>query len=308
MDAVLGTFFWASAVAIGVPLLLAGLGELIAERAGVFTVGLEGFLLAGAFAAVAVSAVGVRGWGAVLTAGAVVAGLGALYGLVVVYARADQVVVGIGVNLVVLGLTSMFRRQWFPHGMPSADTSGLADVPVPALASIPWVGPVLFDQSPLVYLAYLLVPVAGVVLWRTRWGLQVRAVGDSADAAAAHGLPVLRVRFVAMVVNGFLGGLAGAALVLLQAGGTFVDGMVNGRGYLVLALVMFARWRPGWAAVVAVVFGAADTLQYIGQSIVGDQVPSALFLMAPFVLALVAWVALGSRFRGIGDLGRPYLG
>lgn len=307
MEAVLGIFFWSSVVGLAAPLLLAALGETVAQRAGLFTIGIEGFMLAGAFAAVAGAIV----FGSAL-AGLVVAlgaglGLGAVYGLLVTYSRADQVVVGIGFNLVVLGLTSMLRRIWFPGGMSASATGELVAWPIPVLSDIPWLGGVLFDQSPAVYLAYVLVPVTSWILWRTRAGLQIRSAGDGALAASAQGIPVLRLRLVVMTVNGGMGALAGAVLVMVFAGGVFVDNISGGRGYLVLALTMFARWLPWRVLVGAIVFGAADALQYVGQTIVGDAVPPALFLMAPYVLALLVWLLMSGRVRGPRDLGLPLL-
>lgn len=307
MEALLGVFFWSSVVGLAAPLLLGALGETLAQRAGLFTIGLEGFMLAGAFVSVA---------GAVLTGNAVAgllfgAVMGAVLGLayagLVVYARADQVVIGIGFNLVVLGLTSMLRRLWFPGGMTAPDVSALSGWRIPLLADIPWVGDVLFAQSPAVYLVYLLVPVTSWVLWRSRWGLDLRASGDGAIAAAAQGVPVLRTRAFAMILNGALAGTAGGILVLVFSGGAFVDDITAGRGYLVLALTMFARWRPVRVMAGAVAFGVADALQYIGQMIIGDAVPPALFLMAPYLLALLAWLLMSRGARGPADIGVPLL-
>lgn len=307
MGGILGIYFWSSVVGLAAPLLLASLGETLAQRSGLFTIGIEGFMLGGAFTSVAVgvwTGNAVAGLFAGLAAGAV---LGAVYALLVVYARADQVVVGIGFNLVVLGLTSLFRRTWFEGGMTVPDQSSLAAWDIPGLSQIPWIGGVLFSQSPVVYVVYLLVPVTSWVLWRSRWGLEMRAAGDGAIAASAQGIPVLSVRFWTMVVNGALCGTAGAILVLVEAGGVFADNITSGRGYLALALTMFARWLPWRVLVGALVFGAADALQYIGQAIVGDAIAPALFLMAPYLLALVAWLFMSNKVPGPRDIGVPLL-
>lgn len=307
MHSLIETFFWASAIALTAPILLAALGETFAQRAGVFTIGIEGLMLSGAFVAAAVSV-----WsGDVLVgfaaAAVVTALLGALYGVAVVLLRADQVVVGIGFNLVAIGATSMLRRQFFPTGMEAPDTSILDRHALPLLSDIPWLGAVLFDQSPFVYALYLLTPIAVFVLFHTRSGLLIRASGDGAMASSAAGIRVLRVRMWVMVLNGALAGAAGGALVLINSGGVFVDNLVDGRGYLVLALTMFARWHPIWVALGAVVFGAADALQFIAQASFGGHVPTAVFLMAPYVLALGAWVVMGRRSHAPSDLGRPLL-
>jgi len=307
MEAILGVFFWSSVIGLATPLLLASLGETLAQRAGLFTIGIEGFMLGGAFAGVAGSILTGNAALGLLLALVTGAGLGAVYALLVVYARADQIVVGIGFNLVVLGLTSLLRRMWFPGSMTAPDTSALAKWPIPGLSEIPWLGGVLFNHSPVVYLTYLIVPVVAWVLWRSRYGLELRAAGDGALAASAQGVPVLRVRFATMMINGALAATAGAILVLVYSGGVFVDNITGGRGYLVLALTMFARWLPWRVLVGAIVFGAADALQYVGQTIVGADFPPALFLMAPYLLALIVWLFMSNKVPGPRDIGVPLL-
>lgn len=301
------SFFWASALGLSAPILLAALGETFAQRAGIFTIGIEGLMLGGAFTAAAVAAATRDVPAGFAVATVLTAGLGVLYAWAVVLCRADQVVVGIGFNLIVLGATSLLRRQLFPRGMDTPDASIMDHRAIPLLSDIPWVGPVFFDQSPFVYLLYVLTPLAAFVLFRTRIGLLLRAAGDGAEAAASSGIPVVRVRMLVMLLNGALAGAAGAALVLINSGGVFVDNLVDGRGYLVLALTMFARWHPLWVAVGAVLFGAADALQFIAQATFGGHVPTAVFLMAPYLLALVAWVVMGRRSQAPTDLGRPLL-
>lgn len=307
MHSLVEAFFWASAVGLAAPILLAALGETFAQRAGVFTIGIEGLMLSGAFAAAAFSVASGDVLVGFLAASALTAILGGLYGFAVVLCRADQVVVGIGFNLVVLGATSLLRRQLFPAGMAVPDTSLFDRRALPVLSEIPWAGRVLFDQNPLVYALYLLTPLAIFVLFGTRAGLAIRAAGDGAMAASATGIRVLRVRMCVMVLNGLLAGAAGAALVLINSGGVFVDNLVDGRGYLVLALTMFARWHPVWVALGAVLFGAADALQFLAQASFGGDVPTALFLMAPYLLALTAWLIMGRRSHAPSDLGRPLL-
>lgn len=307
MTNLIETFFWASAISLAAPLLLAALGETFAQRSGVFTIGIEGMMLCGAFSAVAMSIVTDDVLLGVLFAAMFGAAIGVAYGAAVVLSRADQVVVGIGFNLAALGVTSTLRRQLFPDGMTVPDVGVLSRHPIPGLSDIPWLGSVLFDQNPAVYLLYVLIPVAAWVLFRSRTGLVLRAAGDGAQAASSAGVRVLRVRMWTMLVNGACAGAAGGALVLIDSGGVFVDNMVDGRGYLVLALVMFARWQPVWVAVGAVLFGAADALQFLAQATFGGHVPTAAFLMAPYLLALVAWIVMGGRSKAPSDLGRPLM-
>ena len=291
-----------AAVRLGSPLLLAALGELVVERAGVVNIGIEGMMLGGAFAAFAVGlATGSPAAGAAagLAAGAA---LGLLFAAFAVARKADQIVVGMAVNLLALGATGLASRALYGGAVPSGPSWG--ELALPGLAALPLVGPLLFRQTPFVWAALLLALGVAFALGRTRWGLRLRAVGESARAADAEGVPVERVRIAALAFGGALAGLAGASLSLAQTN-TFTEGMTAGRGFIALAIVIFGRWRPGGAVLAALFFGAANALQFRLQAR-GFDVPYPVFLMLPYAITLAVLAFAAGAARAPADLGRPY--
>jgi simple sugar transport system permease protein len=291
-----------SAVGLAAPLLLAAIGELLMERAGVLNIGLEGLMLVGAFAAFAVAA----GTGApllgVLAGAGAAASLGALFATFVVLRRSDQIVAGTAVNLLALGVTGVAFRALYASGTPAAP--GVGTWAVPGLSALPWIGPLLFAQSPFVLAAAAGTVLLAIFLSRTRPGLRLRAVGESARAADAEGVDVVRVRFLAVVVGSSLVGVGGAALPLALAD-SFTEGMTSGRGFIALAIVIFGRWRPLGIALAALFFGAAIAVQFRLQAR-GFGVPYPVFLMLPYVLTLAVLAFATGRARAPADLARPY--
>ena len=295
------TGFLAAAVRISTPLLLAATGELVNERAGVINLGVEGAMLAGALAS-AVGAVALGPWAGVL--GAVLAGfaIAGLFSAVALGARADQIITGTAVTLASVGLTGAVYRRAFGAAGPGLSLATFAPVPIPVLRDLPVFGPALFEQPGLTYLAWLLVPLAAWFLFRSWWGLALRATGESAEAARASGVPVRRVQVLATLAGGALAGLAGATLVLAQVG-TFAEKMTAGRGFIAIAIVVLGRWRPLGVMLAALLFGGASALQFAVQAM-GLALPYQLFLVLPYLLALVA-LAGGSRgARAPAGLGR----
>ena len=282
---VLLTGFLAAAIRISTPLLLAATGEMLNERAGVINLGVEGAMLAGALAS-AIGAVAYgSGAGVVLAvlAGMAVAGL---FAAVAIGARADQIITGAAITLGAIGLTGTIYRTAFGPGGPGLTLPTLPAVAIPGLSAIPVLGPALFEQPLLTYLAWLLVPAAFWFLFRSWWGLALRATGESAESARAAGVPVERVQVVASVVGGALAGLAGATLVLAQVG-TFAEKMTAGRGFIAIAIVVLGRWHPVGVLLAALLFGGANALQFLFQAM-GVGAPYQLFLVMPYVLALAA--------------------
>jgi len=291
-----------AAVRLALPLLLAALGELVVEKAGVINIGTEGMMLCGAFAGFAVAvATGSAGAG---VAGAALTGAfaGALFGYFAVVRRADQIVIGTAVNLLALGATGLLARALYRGAIPSGPT--LPPLPVPILEAVPVLGPMLFRQNALVYAALLLVAAVGIGLRRTRPGLRLRAVGESARAADAQGVDVLRTRLAAVVAGGALAGVAGAALSLVQSN-TFTEGMTAGRGFIALTIVIFGRWRPAGVVGAALFFGAAVAFQHRLQAR-GTDLPYQLTLMLPYLLTLAVLALASGKSRAPADLGRPY--
>lgn len=296
------TAFLEATVRTATPLALAALGETIAERAGVINVGLEGCVIAGAFGALVTAGAAGAGVGFVgaLAAGAAVA---ALFAFCVVRLGTDQIITGTAMTLLGLGATGALYASLYGAGGAALSVPTVGPVAIPGLSSIPVVGPALFAQPVIAYVAVALVVAAWWVLWRTHVGLALRAIGEAPEAAAAAGVPVTRLRTAAVVVGGALGGLAGGTLVLAQAG-TFAEGMSAGRGFVAIAIVVLGRWHPVGAALGALVFGAATALQFLFQAM-GWALPYQLFLALPYVLTLAALAIARGRGAAPAALGKP---
>lgn len=293
--------FLAAAVRVATPLVLAATGETITERSGVINLGLEGIMLAGALAAT----MGATAWGPWSgVACAIVAGmlLAAVFALLAVGARADQIITGTAITLAAVGLTGTIYRQAYGFGGAGLSIPTLQSVAIPGLSQIPVVGAALFDQPAPTYLALLSMPLVWWVLFRTRLGLALRATGEGAAMARAAGVRTRLIRTGATVVGGGFAGLAGASLVLAQVG-SFTEGMTAGRGYVAIAIVVLGRWHPGGIALGALLFGAATALQYLLQTL-GLDAPYQLFLMLPYLLTLLALAGAVGRVRAPADLGR----
>ncbi len=295
----------AAGIRLATSLLFAALGGIISERSGVLNIGLEGMLVAGTFGGYVGALVGQNPWAGVV--GGILAGalVGFLFAVLAVLLQGDQVVLGTGVNIIALGLTSFFYRAMYRNGI-SQFFPGFQIYPIPGLAEIPVLGPVLFTQIPLVYIAYLLVPAVAFFLYRTTWGLKLRAAGEHPRAVDTAGISVRLVRMVAVTFSGALAGLGGAFLCVGQLS-AFTEGLVAGRGFIALAAVIFGRWDPLRAALACLMFGLADALQLRLQGL-GVPIPYEFLLMFPYVLTLVTFVIFVHRARPPAALGQPYGG
>jgi simple sugar transport system permease protein len=301
MDGDLLVSFLTSAVRVATPLLLAALGETLAERGGVINLGIEGAMLAGALAAAIGSTAG-GPWAGTLAAAATGAMLSLGFGLIAVGAGANQIISGTAITLGAVGATGAIYREVYGTAGVGLSLPTFAAIPIPGLDRIPLLGPALFEQSILTYLGYVAVPALWFLLFRTRWGLALRAAGESVEAATAAGVRVKRIRIVALVLGGMFAGIAGASLVLAQVG-TFAEKMTAGRGFMAVAIVVLGGWRPGRVAVAALFFGAAMALQFLFQSIVSN-LPYQLFLMLPYLLTLLVLAGGVGRVRSPAELGR----
>ncbi len=298
--------FLASAIRLAGPVLLAALGEVVSQRAGVLNVGLEGLMLVGAFAAVVgAGATGSALYGAMIGAG-VACLCGLAFGVLVGVLRADQIVAGIGLNILALGVTTLLREELIPTQITPVPAGVLGPMAIPLLSELPILGRGVFSQSPFIYGALLLAILLWYFLRFTSPGLVLRSVGEGATAADSAGIPVLSIRVAVVAFAGLMAGFGGAYLSLVAAGGFFVDNITGGRGYLSIAVAIFGRWHPLWVCAAALLFGAADALQYQGQ-LLGLAVPTSILLMFPFLLALVTWVLLGRSKAAPADLLRPFV-
>ena len=292
--------FFAAAVRVATPLMLAATGETVAERSGVINLGLEGMMLAGALAAT-LGATGGGPWAGVAAGVGAGIALALLFAAIAIGARANQIIAGTAVTLGSVGLTGTIYRQAYGAGGAGLDVPTLPALPLPGLSELPVVGPALFNQPAPTYLALLAIPAVWWGLYRTRAGLALRATGESAAMARAAGVRPLLVRTVATAIGGAFAGLAGATLVLAQVG-TFAERMTAGRGYVAIAIVVLGRWHPVGVAVASLVFGAASALQYLFQTL-GLTVPYQLFLMLPYGLTLLALAGAVGRAKAPADLG-----
>ena len=298
------TPFLEASVRLAIPLALAALGEAVSERAGVINIGLEGSLIGGALGgAVAAIATGSAGLG--VLAGAMLGLLVALlFAAVAIGMGGDQIITGTAITLGGLGATGVAYQELFGVTGTALTVPTLSPMAIPVLSSIPVVGPVLFRQAPTAYLAYLLAPALWFLLFRTRWGLAVRAVGEAPDAAAAAGVRVRGLRVVTVLMAGALAGIAGAHLSLAHAG-TFAENMSAGRGFIAIAVVALGRWNPLLVLLAAIFFGAASALQFSFQSL-GLNLPYQIFLALPYVLTLLALAGGVGRARAPAALAQPW--
>ena len=285
--------FFAALIRIATPLIFATMGELFAERAGILNLGIEGIMMLAAMTGFTTAYFSGSLWLGIVAAMAtgVVAGL--LMGVLTVSLGLSQHVSGIGVTMLCSGLSFFFYRLTF--GQPSAipKITAFGTVPVPGLSAIPIIGPIFFDQFALVYLAMALVPAAAWVLGRTPWGLNLRTVGENPHAAYAAGVSVTAMRYQALMLSGALMGVAGAFLSMAQYN-AYTFGVISGRGWVCIALVVFGQWHPWKSAAGALLFAFIDALQLRLQATGGIHLPYQLFLMMPFVLTIVG-MALVSR-------------
>jgi len=293
--------FLAAAVRVATPLLLAAIGETVAERAGVINLGIEGMMLAGALAA-ALGASAEGPWSGVAAGVGAGVVLAALFAAVVIGARGDQIITGTAITLGAIGLTGMVYRRAYGAAGAGLDLPTLAPVPVPGLRHLPVVGPAAFDQPAPTYLAMFALPLVGWVLFRTRAGLMLRATGESEPMARAAGVRTGWVRVLATLAGGGFAGVAGATLVLAQVG-TFAEKMTAGRGFIAIAIVVLGRWHPGGVGLAALLFGAATALQFLFQTL-GWDLPYQLFLMLPYLLTLLALAGLVGRVRPPAGLAK----
>lgn len=289
-------------VRLGAPLMLAGAGGVFNERTGVFNLGIEGMMLAGALAGVA----GSYFTGSILiaTIWAMLAGglLGLAHAYLTINRRADQIISGMMINFFALGATNLLFARLFP-----AERVRVAMYPIVApqvLQDIPILGPVLFAQPVIVWVALLMPLVATWVLYRTPWGLHIRAVGDHPRAVATVGLSVFRLKYSGVIVSGLLAGLAGCALVLADIG-YFSPNMTAGRGFIVLAAVVVGKWNPLLVAAACLLFGGADALQLRFQTF-GFPIPFQFPSMMPYLLTIAALAGFVGRTVAPKTLCKPY--
>lgn len=305
--------FVSNVLAIGIPfsvaLLLAALGEMFNQRAGIFNLGCEGIMAMGAFLGfipayflqntALASYANLLG---ILAAGGVGILLGLLFALTTVTFKAPQGIAGIGLQMLGWGIAGTLFRH-FVGGVTGIP--GLPNLPIPGLSKIPVLGSMLFSMNAMAYLAFLFVPISYYLLFKTPWGLKIRAVGTYPRAADTMGINVTKIRYQALAMGGLLAGLAGAYLSLGQAK-MFADDIVSGRGFIAVALVYFGRWHPAWILGGSLLFSIAQSFQLAIQ-VMGIKFPYEFAVMLPYVLVIVVLaLTRSSTVRGPAELGKAY--
>lgn len=289
LNILLSESFWAASLRIATPLIFGVLGALICERAGVLNLGIEGIFVVGAMCGWMAVWLGAGLWGGVLVAALAGAFFGLLHAILTVPLGLSQHVSGLGITLFATSVSYYTYRTALPNVSSPPRIEPFQPLDLPVLSDLPFLGTVLFQQTALTWLALLLVAVVWYVMNRTALGVAVQAVGDNPDSVDAQGLSVYGLRIGAIVVGSAFMALGGAFLTM-SAFDAFFFGMVNGRGWVCIALVIFASWRPGKALLGALLFGAFDALQVRLQTEIGALVPGQVFLMAPYILSIIALV------------------
>ncbi|WP_102107743.1 ABC transporter permease [Oceaniglobus roseus] len=287
-----------STVRLATPLLLACLAGLFSERAGVFDIGLEAKMLAAAFFSAAVAAITGDVWLGLL-AGIVSSLIFALiHGIASITFRGDQLISGVALNFLASGMTVLIARDWFNEGGRTPALDGAArfqNITLPfadSVAGVPVLGPIYSElisgHTILVYVALLMVPLTWYILYRTRFGLRLRAVGENPGAVDTAGISVVRLRYAAVLIAGVLCGLAGAYLATGLAAG-FTQNMTAGRGYIALAALIFAKWRPWYALGATMLFGLLDAIgnRYQSLELLGVPIPTQFMQALPYILTVV---------------------
>ncbi|MFW2334912.1 ABC transporter permease [Ilumatobacter sp.] len=292
----------ASGIRLATPFLLAGLGETIGQRSGVLNLGVEGVMLIGAFAAYYTALESGSAVLGILVALAAGAAMGLVYAFITVVMQAEQGISGIGIFLFGLGFTDLLFQKLVGTPVP---ITGLGSIDIPLLSDIPWIGEIFFQHSLLVYVAFLLVPAVWFMINRTTFGLNVRAVGETPEAADTLGVSVNLTRTATIVIGNTMAGLAGAALALEV--GIFQQNLTAGQGFIAIALVYFGAWRALGVMAGALLFGivSATVLQWKTLGIVSGAA-SSLTAMAPAILTIIVLVAVSRRIDAPSALTRPF--
>ncbi len=306
LDILISASFWTAAIRIASPLIFAALGELICERAGVLNLGIEGIMVVGAFAGWLTVYLGGGLWFGVAVAMLSGMAFGLLHATLTVPFGLSQHVVGLGITLLATSLTYYCYRLALPSVTSPPKIEAFQPYEVPFLSDIPLIGEAVFSQTPLTYLAFVLAVVVSVTLYRTPLGLAVRAAGENPASVAAQGLSVTGIRMGAVMVGSGLMAVGGAFLTM-SAFNSFFFEMVNGRGWICIALVVFGSWKPGKTLLGAVLFAAFDALQIrVQQTPLGADIPYQIFLMAPYILSILALVIMSRRAQVPAALMVPF--
>lgn len=288
--------FWAATLRIAAPLIFGTIGELICERAGVLNLGIEGIMTMGAMSGWMWVFQGGSLWGGVMFAACVGAIFGLLHAIFVVHLGLSQHVSGIGITLLASSLSYFVFRMILPDSTTPPKITPFQPLNIPGFSDIPFFGPAFFSHTPLTYLSLAIIPIAIYMIYRTPVGRAIRMAGENPVALEAQGIDVLYIRTGAVMVGSALMAIGGAYLTI-SAFDAFFFGMINGRGWICIALVIFASWKPGRALFGALLFAGLDAFQVRAQQIAGGAIPYQFFLMLPYLLSIGAMIVISKSMR-----------
>ncbi len=288
----------------GTPLVFAALGELVTEKSGVLNLGVEGMMIVGAVCGFAVAAESGNLWLGVMASVLAGTGMALVFGVLTLTFQSNQVAAGLALTIFGIGLSAYIGLDY-----TSVALTGIANIHIPVLSDIPVAGPLLFSLDPLLYCSFLMFAAIAYFLYRTKAGLLLRAIGESPESAVSLGYPVIAIRYLAVLFGGAMAGLAGAYLALVYTP-LWVEAMTAGRGWIALALVVFATWRPGRVMVGAYLFGGVTIIQFHVQGF-GVDIPSQLLSMLPYLATIVVLVLISRDINAIrlnapASLGKAY--
>jgi simple sugar transport system permease protein len=296
--------FLNSMIRVSVPVILVAIGVCFSEKSGVFAMGSEGYMLISAFVSVVVMIQANNHFVAIMSG--IIAGMlvSAIFSYFTVVLGADQVICGLGSNFVMLGLTSSLQRLfWGTTGIPRI--APINPIPIPLLSDIPFIGGMLFNQPFLTYVTYALIPIGWWLMFRSSFGLNLRAVGENPGCADTLGIGVKRMRITGVVIGGAFCGLGGAVLALSQVQ-SFTENISGGRGWLGLIAATFGGWNPLAASGAGLIFGAAESLQLRLQIFSKISISSYVILMIPYIVALIFIMFVGKSKRHPAGIGKHY--
>ncbi len=289
---------------MAMPILFIALGELYSERAGMVNIGLEGLAAIGSLVGFLVSFVTGNNWLGILCGALVAILVNMIYAFATIHLCADQIVYGMAMNIFAPALASFIYRVFFGKGSDLSQIVLMKGIGIPFLKDIPVIGTLLFNQTPMVYIALLLVLVTVIFFSKTQAGLNYRAVGENPKAAATLGINVYATKYIACVICGALAGIGGAYLTTCYSN-TYTEGNIAGRGFIALAAVIFGRWSGGGILLACLFFGFCDALQ-IRLQVMSIGIPYQFFQMIPYAATILALTIIGGKKSGPKASGKPY--
>jgi len=295
----------AATLGMATPLIFGSISGTFSERTGVINLGIEGMMLMGAFGAGMATLITGNPWIGVLFGGLLGAVMGLIHAVMCIRFRANQSVVGVGINIMAAGIPAIILQFYWGNPGRTPLLESIENISIPLISRVPVLGEMIGKLNPLTYLALLLVLVSHIIIFKTPFGLRMRAVGHHPKAVDTVGVNVFRIRYICVVTSGFLAGIGGSYLAVAQLS-MFVNGMTAGRGFVALAAMIFGKWTPLGCLGAALLFGFSDALQMTLQA-QGVPIPSDFLLMVPYILTMIALAGFVGKAVAPASNGKPYI-